>query len=143
MKLRLLWIGKTRQGWLSDGIKEYLKKLRPFAAVEVVEVKEDKGDTARDKEAVRLLKQSKGEYYLFDERGVKMSSEELAALLKDKVNVQFVLGGPYGVSDEVRKKAKGMIGLSQMVFTHEMARVIVLEQLYRACMINAGRAYHH
>ena len=143
MKLRVLWVGKTREPWLAEGIKEYLRKLRPFATVEVVEIKEDKGDSARGKEAGRLLKQAGGEFYLFDERGKQMSSEELAGLLKDKVKAQFVIGGPFGVSDEVREKAKGMIGLSRMVFTHEMARVIVLEQLYRACMINAGRAYHH
>ncbi|MFC1770144.1 23S rRNA (pseudouridine(1915)-N(3))-methyltransferase RlmH [Nitrospirota bacterium] len=143
MKLRLLWVGKTRETWLLEGIKEYLRKLRPFAQVEVVEVKEDKGDSARGRETERLLRQSGGEFYLFDERGSQMSSEELARLLKDKANVEFVIGGPFGVSDEVREKAKGMIGLSRMVFTHEMARVIVLEQLYRACMINAGRAYHH
>ena len=145
MRLKVLWVGKTREAFVVKGIEKYLKLLRPFAKVEVVEIKEEKG-TRRDdnlrKEGRKILAHSKS-YVLLDEGGRQMSSTALATMLGASAGTEFVLGGPYGVSDEVRAGAAGTLGLSKMTLTHEMARLLLLEQLYRATQINRGGRYHH
>jgi len=120
---------------------KYLGRLRPFAEVEVIEVKEEKGGEVR-KEGERLLAKA-GPFVLLDEGGRQMSSEEFARWLEGRASVDFVMGGAYGVSDRVREKAADTLSLSRMTLTHEMARVVFLEQLYRALMIRRGGGYHH
>jgi 23S rRNA (pseudouridine1915-N3)-methyltransferase len=145
MKVRILWVGRTKQRYLADGIREYLGKIRPFAEVEVVEIKEQKGGppgAALRKEGERILKRT-GHYVLLDEKGKGLDSPGLASYLGPRSRVEFVLGGAYGVSDEVRDAASDVLSLSPMTLTHEMARLLLLEQIYRALMINAGRGYHH
>jgi 23S rRNA (pseudouridine1915-N3)-methyltransferase len=113
--------------------------------VSVVEVREERGRSAeasREAESVRLLKQADA-YYLLDERGRQLTSEGFARFLKEREAVEFVVGGAFGVSDEVRRGAKGVIALSMMTLTHEMARLLFLEQLYRAFTIIKGKEYHH
>ena len=145
MKIRIIWTGKTKERYINEGINHYLKLLGPAARVSIIEVKEEKG---REKEKMlaaegkRILKQAQS-YILLDERGKEFTSREFAAFLENKSAVDFVMGGPYGVSDEVREKAAGVIALSRMTFTHELARVFFLEQLYRATTIIKGKEYHH
>ena len=145
MRVRILWTGKTRENYAAEGISKYLKLLRPLAAVEIVQIREQKSGSVDDrlrKEGERILKQSSS-YILMDERGRGLSSVEFAGALKDRAQVDFVLGGPYGVSGEVRSAASDTISLSRMTFTHEMSRVLLLEQLYRAVNIMRGGGYHH
>lgn len=111
----------------------------------MVEIKERK--EAPLKEALRrqgegILKQSSA-YVLVDEKGRQMTSAGFASFMSGKSRIDFVLGGPYGVSDEVRAAAGDAISLSRMTLTHEMARLLFLEQLYRAMTIIKGRGYHH
>lgn len=116
-----------------------------MAQVSVVEIKEEKGkqkEAALAVEAKKILKQT-GDYYLLDERGREFTSVEFAHFLKEKEGVDFVIGGPFGISGEVREKSKGSIALSKMTLTHEMARLLFLEQLYRAFTILKGKEYHH
>jgi 23S rRNA (pseudouridine1915-N3)-methyltransferase len=111
----------------------------------VAEIKEEKGkprEAALAAEAQRILKQSTG-FYLLDEKGKHYSSLEFAGFLKERQTVDFVIGGAFGVSGEVREKSKGSIALSKMTLTHEMARLLFLEQLYRAYTILKGKEYHH
>jgi 23S rRNA (pseudouridine1915-N3)-methyltransferase len=111
----------------------------------VVEIKEEKckaKDAAQAAEAKRILKQT-SDFYLLDEKGSQYSSVEFACFLKDHERVEFVFGGAFGVTDEVRQKSKGTIALSMMTLTHEMARLLFLEQLYRAFTILKGKEYHH
>ncbi|MEW6115470.1 MAG: 23S rRNA (pseudouridine(1915)-N(3))-methyltransferase RlmH [Nitrospirota bacterium] len=145
MRIRILWVGKTRERYLSEGIEHYLKRLRPMADISVVEIKEEKGksvESSLSAEGRKIVKQADS-YILLDQRGREFTSVEFAGLFKDRTKMEFVIGGPYGVSDEVRDNAADIIALSKMTFTHEMARLIFLEQLYRSLMIREGRGYHH
>jgi 23S rRNA (pseudouridine1915-N3)-methyltransferase len=141
MKIRVLWVGKTKERYVREGVEKYLKLLKPFAEVRTVEIKEQKGEEVK-KEGQRILKQS-GSYILLDERGKELTSEELAFLLTGQSEMDFVLGGPYGVSAEVKENASETVALSRMTLTHEMSRLILLEQIYRAMMIKRGGGYHH
>jgi 23S rRNA (pseudouridine1915-N3)-methyltransferase len=145
MKLRIIWIGKTKERYAAEGVQKYLKRLKPLAQVEIVEIKEQKSGGMEDrlmKEGERLLKQTSS-YVLLDERGKGLSSVEFADSLRDRAQTDFVLGGPYGVSDDVRNSASETLALSKMTLTHEMARVLLVEQLYRAMTIMKGGSYHH
>jgi 23S rRNA (pseudouridine1915-N3)-methyltransferase len=144
-KIRILWPGKTKNRNLAEGIDYYLKLLAPMTRISVAEVREEKGkaaEAARSAEASRILKQAGG-FYLLDESGKQYSSVEFARFLKGHDTIEFVIGGAFGVADEVKKKAKGCIALSMMTLTHEMARLLFLEQLYRAFTILKGKEYHH
>jgi len=117
----------------------------PMAQVAIVEIKEVKGRQKEDalaEEAKKIMKQTR-DYYLLDERGREFSSVEFAQFLKDKDSIDFLIGGPFGVSAEMKEMAKDSIALSKMTLTHEMARLLFLEQLYRACTILKGKEYHH
>jgi 23S rRNA (pseudouridine1915-N3)-methyltransferase len=138
-------VGKTKERYIAEGIAKYLRLLRPFASVDIVETKEQKGkasDVAIRKEGEGILRKTSS-YILFDERGREVSSVEFASILKDRAQVDFVLGGAYGVSDDVKNAASDIVALSRMTLTHEMARLLLLEQIYRAMTINRGGGYHH
>lgn len=145
MKIRILWVGKTKERYLAEGIDRYLKLLSHMARVSVLEIKEEKGKertASLSGEGGKILKQTQS-YFLLDARGRAYSSEEFSMFLKDRTGVDFVIGGPYGVSDEVRDRALGVISLSRMTFTHDMARLVLLEQVYRGMTIMKGMEYHH
>lgn len=145
MKVRLLWVGRTREPWAREAIEKYAGLVRPFAQVEVVEIKDvkGKGRQAVDEEGKRILKSASGDFVLLDERGDEAGSVKFADTLRGRARVEFVIGGPYGVSDEVKRAATGTLRLSKMTLTHEMARILLLEQIYRGFTIIAGRGYHH
>jgi len=145
MKFRIIWAGKTKEKYAAEGVEKYLRLLRPLAGVEVVEVGEQKSGPEAErlrKEGEKILRQTES-YVLLDERGREMSSVELAEALRDRPRTDFVVGGPYGVSDEVRRAASETLSLSRMTLAHEMARLLLLEQLYRAATILKGGGYHH
>lgn len=146
MKIKVIWPGKTKEQFILEGIKKYLKLLRPYADVSIIEIKEEKGGDIRkmiEKEGERILKLQEP-YTLLDEKGEALTSGEFAGYIAEhKPPVNFVLGGAYGVSEEVKKTAKNTISLSKMTFTHEMSRLFFLEQLYRTFTIMHKRGYHH
>lgn len=145
MKIRIFWVGKTKERYLIEGINHYLELLRHMAQISIIEIKDEKGKTRDDAlslEGRRVLKQTDS-YILLDERGKEFSSKDFARYLKDRGSVDFVMGGAFGVSDEVRGKASDTIALSKMTLTHEMTRLVFLEQLYRALTIIKGKEYHH
>jgi 23S rRNA (pseudouridine1915-N3)-methyltransferase len=145
MKIRILWVGKTKERHLAEGIEKYLGRIRPFADIEAVEIKEMKGEpveSAIRKEGGRILKKT-DQYVLLDEMGRGIDSLGFAEYLSKRSHVDFVLGGAFGVSAEVRNGASDTLSLSRMTLTHEMARLLLLEQIYRAMMINSKRGYHH
>ena len=127
-------------------MKKFLKLLRPYADISIIEIKEEKGSDVRKllgKEGERLLKLH-APYTLFDEKGTSLTSKEFAEYISEhEPSINFVLGGAYGVSEEVRNTAQETLSLSRMTFTHEMARLFFLEQLYRAFTIMHKRGYHH
>ncbi len=149
LKIRLIWVGKTRAGFISEAIEHYLKMLRPFVGIKVVEINESRGlakEAILDAEAKAILRASQG-YILLDERGVELTSIGFSELLKGHLQssktIDFVFGGPFGVSQEVKRNAKEILSLSKMTLPHEISRLVFLEQLYRAFTIIKGKEYHY
>jgi 23S rRNA (pseudouridine1915-N3)-methyltransferase len=146
MKINLVWPGRTKEQFILDGISKYTKLLKPYTDISIIELKEEKGSDVRTilrKEGERILKLQKP-YTLCDEQGEHLTSMEFAGYLSGhQSSVSFVLGGAFGVSEEVKKTAQRTIALSRMTFTHEMARLFFLEQLFRAFTIINKRGYHH
>ncbi|KAF0182411.1 MAG: hypothetical protein FD164_1250 [Nitrospirae bacterium] len=144
-KIRLLWVGRTKDRALADLIEYYRKLLSGYSRVSILEIKEERGRDAaasREAEGKRILAASEA-FLLLDERGLEYTSPEFAHFINTADGTDIVIGGAFGVSDDVRARARACIALSRMTFTHEMARVIVLEQLFRAMTILKGREYHH
>jgi 23S rRNA (pseudouridine1915-N3)-methyltransferase len=145
MKFRLVWVGRTRERYLAEGIRRYEHLLGTVARVSIVEVPEVRGrsrDKIVEEEGRRILRLGEP-YVLFDEKGRVVSSREFAAFIESCAARTFVIGGAFGVSQEVRQRALESVALSRMTFTHEMARLIALEQFYRAMTILKGKEYHH
>ena len=146
MKIRVIWPGKTKEQFIIEGIRKYLKLLKPYAEVEISEIKEEKGkdiQRIQEKEGERILN-LKTHYVLLDEKGKTFTSAEFAEFIgKHRPAINFVLGGAYGVSEKVKEMAKERIALSKMTLTHEMSRILLLEQIYRAFTIINKRGYHH
>ncbi len=151
MSVRVLAIGKKHESWVSDGIARYEKRLRkPFdTSWQLLPHSSREGDAARAEESDRVLaKLGAGEFVvLLDERGRNVDSPELARALQGAFDagrpVSLVIGGAYGVDDRVRGRADFVWSLSKLVFPHQLVRLIVAEQLYRAQEIAGGRPYHH
>ncbi|SHK54989.1 23S rRNA (pseudouridine1915-N3)-methyltransferase [Selenomonas ruminantium] len=158
MKITIVCAGKIKEKYLTAGIAEFMKRLKPFAQVEIREVHEEKmpdNPSAAEKEQVlikegeKLLKLVPEGSYLFvlDVFGKEKSSEELAAAidklgLSGRSNITFLIGGAFGLSPEVRKAADELLSFSRMTFTHQMVRLLLVEQIYRAFKINRGEKYH-
>jgi 23S rRNA (pseudouridine1915-N3)-methyltransferase len=146
MKIKLIWPGKTKEQFVLEGINKYLKLSRRYADISIIEIKEEKGKDVMktvEKEGERILK-LQTPYMLFDEKGDALTSKEFAEYIgAHQPSINFVIGGAYGVSEEVKKRAQKTISLSSMTFTHEMARLFFLEQLYRAFTIMHKKGYHH
>ncbi len=152
MKLRILWVGKSREEWVKEAVAEYAGRIRRYAPLELCEVRDEKGAEAeemRRRECERLERQIPpgATLVLLDETGEQMTSPGLAAFIGKQrdsgvAEVAFAIGGAYGFSDEVRRRGR-MLALSRMTFTHQMVRVFLLEQIYRAFTILNGEPYHH
>jgi 23S rRNA (pseudouridine1915-N3)-methyltransferase len=146
MKIRLAWVGRTKERFIQEGIEKYLRLLKPFTDVTVAEIREEKGkDIQRivEKEGERILK-LRTPYVLLDESGKEYTSVGFADFLSGRSpSLQFVIGGAYGVSGGVKDAAQAALALSRMTLTHEMSRLFLVEQLYRAFTIMHKRGYHH
>lgn len=158
MKITVVAAGKIKESYLTQGISEFQKRLAPFARLEIVEIGEERlGEDpspaekvqALSREGHRLLQRVPAGSYLFvlDVAGAARSSEELAAriaslALEGKSDLTFLIGGPFGLSKDVREAAAERLSFSRMTFTHQMVRFLLLEQLYRAFKINRGEKYH-
>ena len=147
MKLRFVWIGKTKRAPVKQLIQEYVERVGRFAQVEVTELRDrdDVGGDARkiiDKEGEDILTRTASDSFVvaLDERGREMDSIKLAEFVeRHRVSgtrqITFVIGGHNGLSDAVRKRANLVLALSRMTLTHELARVFLVEQVYRAFTI--------
>ncbi|HXD33981.1 MAG TPA: 23S rRNA (pseudouridine(1915)-N(3))-methyltransferase RlmH [Pyrinomonadaceae bacterium] len=151
MRLRFIWTGKTKDARLKALCEDYLKRLSHFVRSEVIEVRESKGGSAsegieKDSKRISDALHEGTLVVLLDPAGVNWSSKELASQMQRWSNegvreLSFVIGGPQGVSKELAAKANKCWALSRLTFTHEMARVLVLEQVYRAFTIIHGLPY--
>jgi 23S rRNA (pseudouridine1915-N3)-methyltransferase len=153
MRLEIIYPGKTKEKYLQKGIDEYIKRLGRYVKIRIHETKEtkDKGNdnSVKEKEGQKLLAKVQKSSFLvvLDPSGEQKSSEGLADSLskwegQGRQAVVFIIGGPAGLSREVIGQADEILSLSKMTFTHEMARLILLEQIYRAYTIKAGTKYH-
>ena len=146
MGISIICLGKTKEGYIRDGIQEFLKRLN--GQVKIEEYAEEKGREVSEnlkKEGDRLIRHmQKGYGIALDERGKQMTSLEFAAFLKKHEMEQLVLviGSAEGLSDAVRKEAKETIAIGKMTWTHQMVRLLLLEQIYRGTCINKGIPYH-
>ena len=151
MALTILAVGKKHEDWVADGIERYQKRLRAPFTVEWVLLPHSRfdGDKARQEESQAILNRVKpaDSIILLDERGKALNSpaltNELQRRLNNSENVVIVIGGAYGVTDELHNRAQFVWSLSPLVFPHQLVRLILAEQLYRAQQISAGGAYHH
>ena len=161
VKIRIVAVGKTKEGWIKEGKLHYQKLLRKYAQVELLEMREEKivrskeADAILEIEAERILKALEGGDFssstslsvALDKAGRQTSSEGFAQMIEENLNrgrseFTFVLGGALGLSRRVLDACRMKLSLSQMTFTHEMSRLILLEQIYRAFSILKGTGYH-
>jgi len=155
MKTSLILIGKTNNKHFQAGIDDYISRIShymPFSLVTIPDIKNTKSLTEaqqKEKEGELILKQlsPSDTLVLLDEHGKELRSIELAAWLEKKQistnRLVLCIGGPYGFSKAVYDRADEMLSLSKMTFSHQMVRLILTEQIYRACTIIKGEPYHH
>lgn len=158
MRVTILSVGKLKERYLTEGVKEYLKRMGPYAKVEVEEVPDEHCpdnappaiiEQVKQKEAERLLKRLRPGTYLIvmDARGKMLSSEELAAKVNDlalsgKSDITFVIGGSQGLAASLVNQADLLLSLSKLTFPHQVVRLILLEQIYRSFKIIKNEPYH-
>lgn len=155
MKITLLVVGKTTDTHIQALVQEYQKRLLhyvPFALTVIPELKNTKSLTVeqqKQEEGELILRNvtASKDMILLDERGKEYRSIEFADYIQKKMSsgrdLVFVVGGPYGFSEAVYKRANGKISLSKMTFSHQMIRLFFVEQIYRAMTILRGEPYHH
>lgn len=156
MKITLLTVGKTDRDWVRQGLDIYVSRLKHYIPFNIVEIPELKNVSALSREQIKakegelIMKNLRpaDDVILLDEKGKEYSSVEFARVLQDKISytgkdIVFVIGGAYGFSDEVYRRAGSKISMSRMTFSHQMVRVIFAEQIYRAFTIMRNEPYHH
>jgi 23S rRNA (pseudouridine1915-N3)-methyltransferase len=158
MQVHVIAVGKIKEKYLQEGIAEYTKRLRPYIKLTILEIAEEKrighltpSDQKRIKEAegMRIMGAIPQDSFVIvlDVNGVHWSSETLAENLHryeiaGRNSLSIIIGGDLGLSDAVIARSNVRLSLSPMTFTHQMIRLIILEQIYRACKINHGEPYH-
>ena len=158
MRIRIIAIGKIKEDYLKSGISEYVKRIKPYCEIEIVEVADspvkDNPNSSeilkvKNEEGKRVLKLVKNNEVLInlDLNCREFSSEEFAEFIQKKMEfagsfLTFVIGGSYGLSDELKQRANASISLSKMTFLHQMTRLVLLEQIYRSFKILNHETYH-
>ncbi|MFH0924299.1 MAG: 23S rRNA (pseudouridine(1915)-N(3))-methyltransferase RlmH [bacterium] len=155
MIIELIWIAKTKEKFVSLGLAKYLERLAGIVRIKITEIDTDKksnkekADIIKSKEAEEIIKRlSKGDYIIaLDERGKQFSSIELSSLVNNLQNqaykkIVFIIGGSLGLDKKVLDKANLVVSLSHLTFPHQLVRLILVEQIYRAFTILRGEPYH-
>lgn len=151
MPIKIVTVGKKHESWVTEGIERYQKRLRAPFLVEWVLLPHSslEGDRARQEESERILSRFGSDEYvvLLDERGKLIDSPALSMLLAEQLHasrtVVLIIGGAYGVDESVHQRAQYIWSLSPLVFPHQLVRLLLVEQLYRAQQIEVGGSYHH
>ena len=158
MEIKIITVGKIKEKYLNDGIAEYAKRLSRYCRMEIVELKEAKlpdhaspaeEEQVKTVEGESILRSLSADSYVIalDVKGKQLSSEQLSEkienlALEGRSTVDFIIGGSLGLSEAVRKRADFRLSFSAMTFPHQMMRVILLEQIYRAFKISRNEPYH-
>lgn len=156
MKVKVICIGKTGKSFLIEGEEEYLKRLTHYLSFEKVEIPDIRNakslqtNQVKTKEGLEFLSkiETTDIVFLLDEKGKEFDSVGFATFLQKRFNsggknLVFLIGGAFGFSEEIYVRANGKIALSKMTFSHQMVRMIFLEQMYRSMTILKGEPYHH
>lgn len=155
MKIKIVALGKIKEKFLTEGINEFLKRLTPYASVEIVELTpveikdENLIDKALEQESEKILAQIKSNSYVItlEIKGANFSSEKFAQKLEEIANqgyneIVFIIGSSHGLAKSVSNRADFKLSLSNMTFLHQFARLLLVEQIYRAFKIQKGETYH-
>ncbi len=152
MNINIVCVGKIKENFYKDAVSEYAKRLTRFCKFNVVEVAESRlesNDINKVKviEGKSIISKLKGYVIILDLAGVMLTSTDLAEKINDLQTsgvseITFVIGGSYGLSDEIKQKADFTLCFGKMTFPHQLMRVILSEQIYRAFMINSNSEYH-
>lgn len=150
MTINLICVGNLKEIFSKQEQEEYLKRLSAFCKVNIIEIKEqnqfENSVVTIEKEGEDILKKLKGYVILCDIKGKELSSvalaEKLESLMQTNSEISFVIGGPYGVCEKVKSLSKEKISFSPMTFPHNLFRIMLLEQVYRAFTIINGKTYH-
>lgn len=155
MKTLLLFTGKTTDKHLAAGIDDYTERIRHYMPLDITVIPEPKNtgnisrEQQKEREGLLIMQQIEPQdtVVLLDERGTEMNSTGMARWLQKKRQsvrrLLMIVGGPYGFSQEIYDRADERLSLSRLTFSHQMVRLILTEQIYRACTILKGEKYHH
>lgn len=159
MKVDIIAIGKIKEAYLREAIGEYVKRLKPYTDINIIECMEEKmpenpapaeKTKVLQKEGEKLLKAIKGQPLVvaLDQQGFKMTSEELAGFIAEKTlsgksHITFVIGGAYGLDTALKGRSDMQLSFSDFTFTHQMIRLLLAEQVYRAFKIINNEKYHN
>ncbi len=157
MKITIITVGKLKEKYLVEGIKEYAKRLSKYTKLELIEVKDEHAPENQSQKDINLIKQKEAdriETKLKDSyiitlaiEGKQISSEDLANQITKittyhNSNITFIIGGSLGISDSIKKKSNLLLSFSKMTFPHQLMKLILLEQIYRSFRINNNEPYH-
>ncbi|MGL5279619.1 MAG: 23S rRNA (pseudouridine(1915)-N(3))-methyltransferase RlmH [Cetobacterium sp.] len=154
MNINIICVGKIKEKYILDGIQEFAKRMQAFGKLKIFELKEDGNDSNRNmsiekesKSILETLEKNKGFKILLDIQGKNFSSEEMASQiekigLNGDSTINFIIGGSYGVSEDIRKSADLKLSFSKMTFPHQLMRLILIEQIYRWFSIIKNTKYH-
>lgn len=151
MPLHIITVGKKHESWVAEGIERYQKRLKAPFSLEWVLLPHSslEGLSARQEESQRILSRLDAYDYviLLDERGKLIDSPVVSQLLEQRLNssqkIALIIGGAYGVNDEIRQRVNFTWSFSPLVFPHQLVRLLLVEQIYRAQEISRGGSYHH
>ncbi|HCX74028.1 MAG TPA: hypothetical protein DHM37_09950 [Candidatus Cloacimonas sp.] len=154
MSIKLLCLGRTKQDFVKKGMQEYQKRLNAFCNLKVKVLSDEKltakksMEEVKKQEAVTLFKEISSDDYVIalDENGQQLSSLKFAKFLQKKLNygnLVFIIGGVYGLSTDILKRANLVLAFSKFTFTHQMIRLLFMEQIYRAFTIINNKKYHY
>lgn len=156
MKIKLITIGKTNQSYFIEAENEYLNRLKHYNSIEYIQISDLKNQKNLSISEIKKLEgdkilsyiDSEEHIYLLDDKGKSYTSKDFATFIEhhqkySSKSLIFIIGGAFGFSDQIYKRSKGKISLSSLTFSHQMVRMIFLEQLYRAFTIIKGEKYHH
>lgn len=158
MNIKIVCVGKLKEKYFKDGIAEYVKRMSRFAKVKIVQVSDEKApeklspaemEQVKEIEGKRILDKIKDKEYVYVTaiKGIERTSEAFAKELSNLTtyghsDITFVIGGSLGTSDAVNKRADDLISFGKFTMPHQLMRLVLIEQIYRAFMINSGSPYH-
>jgi len=149
--IRIICVGKVKESYFRDAIDEYKKRLSKYTDIEIIEVPDDGISDIKiliKKESEKIIKYINPKDYIVtaEIEGKELTSPELAqkinSIFNTNSNITFIIGGSYGLSDEIKKLSNFKLSFSKLTFPHQLFRVIILEQIYRAFKINNNESYH-